>query len=90
LTIFLTANNTFFFYFFLLQQETQPAAGQKKKLLDVALCVCVCVCVSLSLSLSMCKFLEFSLLFTHFFTGLLIITTAQQMGQPLLSKAKET
>ncbi len=30
----------------------------------------------LYLSLSMCKCLEFSLLFPHFFTGLLIITTA--------------
>jgi hypothetical protein len=57
----------------LLQQEAQPAAGQKNSSW-MLLRVCVCVCVSLSLS--MCKCLEFSLLFPHFFTGLLIITTA--------------
>ncbi len=73
LTIFLTANNTFFFYFLLLQQEAHPAAGQKNSFW-MLLCVWVWVCVCLSLS--MCKCLEFSLLFPHFFTGLLIITTA--------------
>jgi hypothetical protein len=54
----------------LLQHEAQPAAGLKNSFL-MLLSVCV-LCVSLS----MCKCLEFSLLFPHFFTGLLIITTA--------------